>query len=335
MTRRPTTSRSRTLWRLAALVFGLVVVVAVGRTLLDQDWSVLTEVLRRRDPEETVALMTVAVLTAMAGPLLGMFSWRGILAELGPPVPLVGIVRIYYVGFLAKYVPGKVPGLIATVKVASANDVPMPRMLVSGTLHMVVIHLTGLTIGLLTGVRILGGQALWLVPPALLVAAVLIWPSLLDRAATLALRVLRRPQQIRSLSRRAVRVAVLWQISSWLVGALHVWLLAVLMGADAAAALPLCLGAFTLASVIGVLTVVTPDGLGVREVALTGALALVLPVPSAVAVAVASRLVVTFADAVFGVVALGTAEFLHRRRSGRDVTPVEPGVDPADHLARS
>lgn len=335
MSETPGWRRPRLLWRLVALVFALVVAIAVGRTLADQDWSVLTELLHRRDRGQTVLLIVVAVLTAMAGPAIGMLSWRAILLELGPPVPLVRIIRIFYIGFLAKYVPGKVPGLVATVKVATANGVQLSQMLMSGTLHMVVIHLTGLALGLLTGVRVLGGQAVWLAIPGLLVAAVLVWPDLLDRAAGLALRLLRRPQQSRSLSRRAVRVAVFWQVVSWLVGGLHLWLLAVAMGADAGPALPLCLGAFGLASVLGVLAVLTPDGLGVREVALTGALALVLPLPSAVAVAVASRLVLTFADVVLGVLVLGTVEIVHRRsaRAGAARVAPEPGgtdqLDPA------
>ncbi|WDZ83528.1 lysylphosphatidylglycerol synthase domain-containing protein [Micromonospora cathayae] len=308
----------RRLWRVLAVVFGVAVVVAVGRALAGQDWSVVAVLLARRDGTEIGLLLAGALLAATVGPLIGMLSWRVILLELGPPVRLTRVMRIFLVGFLAKYVPGKVPGIVAAVKVATANGVTLPRMLVAGTLSTLLVHLTGLSVGLLTGGQVLGGQAGWLVLAALPVLVAVAWPRTLDRLVALVLRLARRPEPARSVSGRAVRVAVGWQTLSWLVSGVHLWLLAVAMGADPAASLPLCVGAFGLATVVGVLAVVVPDGLGVREAALTGALALVLPVPSAVAVAVASRLVTTVGEVVLGGAALAVVEIVHRRSSAAD-----------------
>jgi glycosyltransferase 2 family protein len=308
----------RWLWRVLTVAFVLVFTAAVVRALAGQDWSVVGTLLGRRDRTEIGLLLTGALLAAMVGPLLAMLSWRAVLLELGPPVGLPASIRVFFVGFFVKYVPGKVAGVVAAVKVATANGVTMPRTLVTGTLGMLLLHLTGLTVGLLTGAQVLGGRAAWLVLPALPLLVAVCWPGLLGHGARLALRLLRRPQPSRSVSGRAVRVAVLWQTVSWLVSGLHLWLLAVAMGAAPGRALPLCVGAFGLASVIGVLAVVVPDGLGVREAVLSGALALVLPVPSAVAVAVASRLVVTVGEVAIGGAALAAAEVIHRRSSASD-----------------
>ncbi|SBT42666.1 lysylphosphatidylglycerol synthase domain-containing protein [Micromonospora narathiwatensis] len=315
---RPERRWRRRLWRLVAVVFGLAVTAAVARALADQDWSVVAVLLRQRDGTQIVLLLAAALLAATAGPLLGMLSWRAVLLELGPPVSPTRVARIFFVGFLAKYVPGKVPGLVAAVKVATANGVTLSRMLVAGTLSTLLVHLTGLTVGLLTGAQVLGGRAAWLVLPALPVLVAVCWPGVLGRTAHLVLRLLRRPEPDVSVSGRAVRVAVAWQTLSWLVSGVHLWLLAVAMGAAPGRALPLCLGAFGLATVVGVLAIVVPDGLGVREAVLSGALALVLPVPSAVAVAVASRLVTTVGEVVLGGAALGAVELIHRRSSASD-----------------
>ncbi|MFB9544620.1 lysylphosphatidylglycerol synthase domain-containing protein, partial [Micromonospora sagamiensis] len=279
----------RWLWRLLTVAFVLVFTAAVGRALVGQDWSVVGVLLRQQDRTWIGLLLAGALLAAMLGPLLAMLSWRAVLLELGPPVSLTAVVRVFFVGFFVKYVPGKVPGVVATVRVAAANGVTMTRTLVTGTLGMLLVNLTGLTVGLLTGPQVLGGRAVWLALAAAPLLVAMGWPDVLGRAARMALRLLRRPAPARSVSGRAVRVAVGWQTLSWLVSGVHLWLLAVVMGADAGAALPLCVGAFGLASAVGVLAVVVPDGLGVREAVLTGALALLLPVPSAVAVAVASR----------------------------------------------
>ncbi|MFJ8581763.1 lysylphosphatidylglycerol synthase domain-containing protein [Micromonospora sp. NPDC093277] len=310
---RPRKPWRRRLWRMVTVAFGLVVTAAVARALANQDWSVVAVLLRRRDGAQIGLLLAGALLAAMVGPLLGMLSWRAVLLELGPPVSPARLVRIFFVGFLAKYVPGKVPGVVAAIKVATANGVTLSRTLVAGTLSTLLVHLTGLTVGLLTGAQVLGGQAGWLVLPALPVLVAVCWPGVLGHTARLVLRLLRRPEPAAAVSGRAVRVAVLWQTLSWLVSGLHLWLLAVAMGAPAGRALPLCVGAFGLATVVGVLAVVVPDGLGVREAVLSGALALVLPVPSAVAVAVASRLVTTVGEAVLGGVALGAVTVVHRR----------------------
>ncbi|MEU8263275.1 lysylphosphatidylglycerol synthase domain-containing protein [Micromonospora sp. NPDC048999] len=319
---RPARPWRRRLWRLVTVAFGLIVTAAVARALADQDWSVVAVLLRQRDGTQIGLLLAAALLAATAGPLLGMLSWRTVLLELGPPVALTRVVRVFFVGFLAKYVPGKVPGVVAAVKVATANGVTLPRMLVAGTLSTLLVHLTGLTVGLLAGAQVLGGRAAWLVLPALPLLVAVCWPGLVGRAAALVLRLLRRPEPAGSVSGRAVRVAVAWQTLSWLVSGLHLWLLAVAMGAAAGRALPLCVGAFGLATVIGVLAVVVPDGLGVREAVLSGALALVLPLPSAVAVAVASRLVTTVGEVVLGGAALGVMEAVHRRSSASDAALV-------------
>jgi uncharacterized membrane protein YbhN (UPF0104 family) len=105
------------------------------------------------------------------------------------------------------------------------------------------------------------------------------------------------------------------QTLSWLVSGLHLWLLAIAMGAPPVRSLALCVGGFGLATVVGLLAVVTPDGLGVREAVLLAVLATVLPVPAATIVALASRLVTTVGEVGLGGAALAVAELMQRRRS--------------------
>ena len=117
------------------------------------------------------------------------------------------------------------------------------------------------------------------------------------------------------MSARGVRLSVGWQTLSWLISGVHLWLLAIAMSAPPARALPLCVGAFAVATVVGLLAVVMPNGIGVREAVLLAALTAVLPVPSAAVVALASRLVSTVSEVVLGGAALAVTEVLHRRGS--------------------
>ncbi|MFF3441217.1 lysylphosphatidylglycerol synthase domain-containing protein [Streptosporangium sp. NPDC002721] len=300
--------------RVLMAAFALVLVGAVAVALAGQDWSVVSVMLARSDGGRIGLLLAGALLISMAGLGFGYLAWRAVLLELGPPVGEPRVARVFFVTFLSKYVPGKVPGLIAATKVATANGVGFGRLMGTAALSMSLVLLTGLTIGLLAGVHMLGTQVAWLVAAAtVLVVVVLVRPQLVNHGARLVLRVLRRPDPARTASSRGIRLAVVAQAVSWLVTGLHLWLLAVAMGADPLPSLGLCVGAFTLATTVGMLTVVLPDGIGVREAVLTAALTVVLPAPAAAVVAVASRLVSTVGEVALGAAALGAAEIVLRR----------------------
>lgn len=301
-------------WRLLLAGFGAVVVVGIVRALAGQDWSVVAEMLGQRDASQVSLLLAAALATAVVGPLLGMLSWRAVLLGGGPPVGLPQVMRIFFVGYLAKYVPGKLPGMVAQVKVATANGVTVPRMLGSGLCSMALVHLTGLTIGLLAGVELLSGTALWIALASVPMLALALWPGLISRLGLLGAWLLRRPLPANWPAACGLRIAVVAQCLSWLVSGLHLWLLAVAMGAPPLRSLALCVGGFSLATVVGLLAVVVPDGLGVREAMLLAALAAVLPVPAATAVTLASRLLTTVGDVLLGGAALATAEILHRTK---------------------
>ncbi|MFF5112606.1 lysylphosphatidylglycerol synthase domain-containing protein [Streptosporangium sp. NPDC000509] len=300
--------------RALTAVFALVLVGAVATALAGQDWSVVSVMLAGSDGGRIGLLLAGALLISMVGLGFGYLAWRAVLFELGPPVSEPRVARVFFVTFLSKYVPGKVPGLIAATKVATANGVGFGRLMSTAALSMSLVLLTGLTIGLLAGVHMLGTQVVWLVVAAtVLVVVVLVRPQLVNHGAHLLLRLLRRPDPTRSASARGIRLAVVSQAVSWTVTGLHLWLLAVAMGADPVRSLGLCVGAFTLATTVGMLTVVLPDGIGVREAVLTAALTVVLPAPAAAVVAVASRLVSTVGEVALGAAALAVAEVAIRR----------------------
>ncbi|WP_436763860.1 lysylphosphatidylglycerol synthase domain-containing protein [Streptosporangium sp. V21-05] len=326
--RLPSWRPPRALVRVLVAAFALVLVGAVAVALAGQDWSVVSVMLARSDGGRIGLLLAGALLISMAGLGFGYLAWRAVLFELGPPVGEPRVARVFFVTFLSKYVPGKVPGLIAATKVATANGVGFGRLMGTAALSMSLVLLTGLTIGLLAGVHMLGTQVAWLVAvAAVLIVVVLVRPQLVNHGAHLVLRVLRRPDPARSASPRGIRFAVVAQGVSWLVTGLHLWLLAIAMGADPLPSLGLCVGAFTLATTVGMLTVVLPDGIGVREAVLTAALTVVLPAPAAAVVAVASRLVSTVGEVALGATALAVAEIVIRRAPASEPAP-EPEREP-------
>lgn len=320
----------RPLKRALAAAFALAVVTAIAWTMSRLDWSVVGVLFTRRDAGQISLLLGGSVLASMAGLSLGFLAWRVVLLELGPPVSEPRVVRIFFVGFLSKYVPGRVPGMIATTKVATANGVTFGRLMTAAALVMSLVLLSGFTVGLLAGVQMLGAQAAWLAGAAVLIVFVLVRPQIVNQSSALLLRLLRRPAAANAASVRGVRLAVAWQSMSWMVTGLHLWPLAIAMGAPPSRSLALCVGAFTLATSIGIASLFIPDGIGVREAVLTAALTVVLPAPAAAAVALASRLVSTVSEVLLGAAALAIAEYLIRRGRADPQEIPQPAVsDPA------
>jgi hypothetical protein len=303
--------------RALAAAFVLALAGAIVVTLLRLDWHPVGVLFARRGAGQISLLLGGALLASTAGLSFGFLAWRVVLLGIGPPVSEPQVVRIFFVAFLSKYVPGKVPGIIASTKVAAAGGVTFGRLMSAAALSMSLVLLSGFTVGLLAGVQMMGARAAWLAGAAVLIVVVLARPHLVNRGAALLLRVLRRPAAATSASARGVRLAVGWQSLSWVVTGLHLWPLAIAMGAPPARSLALCVGAFTLATSLGIAAVFIPDGIGVREAVLTAALAVVLPAPAAAVVALASRLVSTVSEVLLGATALAVAEFLIRRKPAR------------------
>ncbi|MEW2432268.1 lysylphosphatidylglycerol synthase domain-containing protein [Micromonospora sp. NPDC047644] len=324
------TAVPRKRWRSVArrVLVGLLLVVTVVFIVLalrGQDWSTVAGTLRGQRPGFVVTMAALAVLANAAGLVATMVSWRAMLAGVGERVAAVDAARIFYFGQLVKYVPGKVMGFLVSVEMGRAVGVPAGRMSAAWLLALVVSLLTGATVGLAAGPEVFGASSGWLLLAVLPVAAVLVRPGLVGGAATLLGRLRRRPEPSTAICGTGIRQAVVAQLLAWVIGGAHLWVLAVAMGAPPLRALPLCLGAFGLGAVAGVIAVFAPDGIGVREVVVTAALSVILPVPVAGVVALVSRVVVTLSElATAGVGLLVTAAIIRRRQTA--ASPALPTV---------
>ncbi|MFC6082687.1 lysylphosphatidylglycerol synthase domain-containing protein [Sphaerisporangium aureirubrum] len=299
----PGPRRRRGLRRVLTGAGAAVLLVFAWYALGDLDWSVLTAV---ADPGDLVLLGAAFAVNAL-GLALAMLAWRALVVALGSPLDVRTGARIYFVGVLAKFVPGRVWTLAANIRMGQAAGVPPARMATVYLLITLTAVLTGVAVGLVAAPAVLGGAGLWTALAVVPLAVLLARPGLVHRVAVAAARVLRRPAPQREADAAGIRRTIVGQALSWVVAGVQLWLVAVAAGAPPLRALPLCLGAFSLAAVAGTLVVVVPDGLGVREAILMGALAALLPLPAAGAVVVGSRLVCTLSEvACAGAVLLAT-----------------------------
>jgi hypothetical protein len=292
---------------LGALAVGLVTV------LRRQDWSAVGELAATLDPATVALALTAAFVVNCVGLGFGVLSWRVLFLDYGAPVDVWTALRIFFVGFLIKFVPGRFIALPVLVRMGRAIDVGPVRLASVFVLSWCVVALTGLAVGVAAGPAVAGVGPGWLLAAALPTIALLVRPDLLDRAVRAGARVLRRPAPATTGSRTGVRRAIAAQYLSWVISGHHLWLLAVAAGAPPGRSYLVCVAGFAVATVAGLLVTVVPDGIGVREAVLVAGLSTVMPLPVATAVVLASRLVSVLTDVTVGTLGLALAQHLHRR----------------------
>lgn len=264
--------------------------------------------------DETVAALGLlswwSVAGALAAVLGGMgfllVAWQVILAGLGSRLPVRVAARVLYVGQLGKYVPGSVWAFAAMIELAREHGSP-PRRTFSATVLGLATSLgCALAVAAVT-LPVTAGEVArqaWYLLALVPLIVVGLHPRVLTFGLNLALRVARKEPLDRVLPGAAMLGAGAWSLLGWVCYGVQLWVLLADVVPEAAGYGPAYLfvvatGAYALAWATGILTVVVPAGIGVREGAMVIALAPVLDTPRALVIAIVSRLVFTLADVLW------------------------------------
>jgi uncharacterized membrane protein YbhN (UPF0104 family) len=298
------------------LVF--LVVTAVG----------IAVVLIRLWPDVSAALSSVgwgglllSALLALCSLFSGLLAWRTTLRELGSPVSLPSAANIYFVSQLGKYVPGSVWAGLAMLRLGQDVGISRASIAYSYLLSLAFSLMTGLSLGV-PALIAYGGDYLPLATLAVL-SVVLLWPRLLNAILDRGLRLARRGRLEQPLRGAGIARIVALYLLAWVFGGLHVWVLAVTVGADPLPGLFPAVAAYTVASTLGVIVVLAPAGAGVRDVLMALILTPTTGAAAATAVTVVSRGLLTFLDLAGAGIA-----WLAWRAHSRSRVPAEPGGAP-------
>lgn len=295
----------------------IVVLVAALVLALRSRWGEVATDLASLD----VAWLAGAAAAGLVGLGLSAGIWHTMLAGIGEPLPVGASLRIFYVGQIGKYLPGAVWPAVTQAALARDHSVA-PRATVSAVTLFLWVHLvTGAAVGVtvLATTGVLPAWSLVALPPlvALLAPPVLRW--CLQRL----LRIARR-EPLRALPDGGhLLTACAWALAMWAAYGVHLY------AATAAVGQPVgmwrAVGVFSASWVVGFALLVAPAGVGPREAAMVALLP--LDAATALLVALASRLIMTGADALWAV-ATGVRPSLVRppAAAGRP----GPGATPGD-----
>jgi uncharacterized membrane protein YbhN (UPF0104 family) len=244
-------------------------------------------------------------------------------------VPPRGLVAAYYLGQLAKYLPGGGWQYLGRAALAARLGLPLR----AGAASLGVEALCMLGGAAAVAPLALAGSGRGAAGAAAALAAIgaaALAASRSPRVRRLAAAALRRAAGTGAAVRpRQVARAVALYAGSWAVFGLALWLIARALFAVPAADLALYAGVFAIAWIAGFAAVFAPGGLGVREAVLVALLASRIGESEAIVLATASRIGFTLVDLGGALAALS----LLRRRAGLAPAagaPAEPARPPSD-----
>lgn len=226
-------------------------------------------------------------------------GWRLVMGGFGDPLGRGESMRIWFATILGRYVPGSVAMVAGRIGLCRRRGIPGTTTFASIVYENVLILLTALLVAA-------ASVPLW--PPfpydryALLLAAlapvclVSLHPAIFGPLANYGLRKIKKEPLEATLPFSRVLALIPYYVGGWLLLGLGFAALAASIAPVAPGDLALLVGGYAFAWEIGFLALITPSGLGVKEVALALILGLIFPTPVAAAIVVASRLWQTLAE---------------------------------------
>ncbi len=282
--------------RAARVVLAVVILAFVARTVA-RNWDALRAQPIRWALDPLPVLAAVLAVWAMYALLIA--AWRRMLAGWGDQLTYATAARIWVLSSLGKYVPGKVWAIAGMALMAREAGV-------SGwaaTASAVILQVLAIGTGAITAMAF-GGAAVEATHPGVLryfiAGAVL---------AAVALAVLCVPASVRRLlglvgveasaatpGPGPLVIGVLANLAAWLGYGVSLWLLARATLPEGNLALPLAVASFAASYVAGLVALIFPGGLVVREGVLVAMLQGPIGLGPATALAIASRVLLTVTE---------------------------------------
>ena len=291
-------------------------VVAIGCYVLARNWPGVIESLRQLSPVYWVP----SLASALAAMVCATKSWQVLFDGLGPSLGLRRAAPIFLVGQLGKYVPGSVWAYVLQADLGRRVGVSRARVL-KATLASTLLAVVAALVASVLVVPAMISQSpdlrvlLWayaLVP----VCAVALHPKALRAIVGFGMRLLRRPNPLPLLRVPTVLGAFAWAGLSYALFGTHLWLLVLSNPGTGLSDLAQSTGTIATAMIAGLLVLVMPSGLGVRELVMFAGLAPLVGPGPALALTAVSRAVLTVGDLAIAATSAAWGWRVVRRESG-------------------
>jgi hypothetical protein len=268
-------------------------------------------------------LLVASILTVATYGFL-VWVWSRSLRWWNQDLPYRAALRIWFVTNLARFIPGAVWQFASLTTEALAHSISAVAATAAMLFQQLVLLGTGIALTLALAPGLLGERAIGWPPSAMLLAvslaiggAIILLPVVTPVLERWTSRLLRREIAWPAPGRAELALYILGLVLPWLVYGVAFWLFGLGTLGSEAPPLGLAVGAFTASYVAGIIFVVAPGGLGIREAALVAALAPYTGSAAALFLAIGSRLWLVALEIITAVVVLA----VYRQRPAITPTP--------------
>ncbi len=284
--------------------------------------GVLVEMLRRRwqelppemfDPEWTRLSLAFGLLLASSTGIA--LQWKHILAALGERLSPTETLYIHFLSQTGKYIPGKVMLIVGKVVLAVRQGLPTQTVTASVIYEQVLLILSGGLVVLLfasmAGVDLVDQHR-----PAVLMLSVLglvgIHPTIMARLLRVLQHLTRSKVRVPELSYRTTLRLLAGYALPWCVLGLSFYFFVTSFVPLPGRFIPDMSVVVIFSGLLGLVSILTPAGLGVREAVITAMLSAYFPLAVSLAIPLAFRIAVTAADLVALLLGLSLRPYCQR-----------------------
>jgi uncharacterized membrane protein YbhN (UPF0104 family) len=284
-------------WRWAQAGLGLVVAILAVRSLAHQ-WSAFREQQMHWQPQPGWLLLAVVIVWGSYGVLIE--GWRRVVLSMGEFLTWRQAAKVTMVSNLGKYLPGKVWAIAGAAMLAEREGVKPAAAVASAFILQALSLASGLAL-----IAALAPEALQSLPDgastALTVIAVLAIGGLLVFVVPGGLGLVRPwlPGPLKTLQSVApvpLLLGLLANVAGWAAYGVSFMLLTRGLLPDLAVTWATATAVFTASYIIGLVAAFAPGGIGPREAAFVLLLSPAVGAKAAVALAIASRLLLTITE---------------------------------------
>jgi glycosyltransferase 2 family protein len=269
----------------------------------------------------------IAFVLLMVLQNLFVSGWIIIVRGMGLPLSWKRAFVIYNKSQAMRFIPGNVWHVVGRAYMAAEDGLPMSSVVASVFMENALLLVTAIAVfalalpfwaprGQVTLIR-----CLLLVPPFVAV----MYPPVLNRLLNIVLRTLRKPEIDLHMSYPMVLSAAAYHCMLRICSGACIFLIATAVYPLPVETMPAVIGMHALSFVIGVVSFITPAGLGFREAALAYFLRIYMPLPDAIMISLFARLLGTASE--MAMAGLATALGSSKAFAAHRPHPSAPALD--------
>jgi len=221
-------------------------------------------------------------------------------------VPFRKVLKARYVSDMGRYIPGKVWTYLGRIYFLRKYDISKMQVLVSSLLEMALMVLGGVLIFLLSLIFWSVNLGNWLYLLLIIIPLIFIstHPKVLNKLLNIVERIRKKEQVKIKTKYSSILAMTLFYLFYWIVHGLGAFFVINAITPLSIIKLPIIMGIFAIAWVLGFVSFLAPGGLGIREGILAYFLIYLIPEPISIIVVLVMRVLLTVIEGLYALISL-------------------------------